>query len=249
MFLQRKWFCLLVALVATIFVSGCINFTYKTEINPNGSGKRTIDIALDKNFQSLLESTTAKKDQGSFEEQTKKNLPEGGKLRTYTKGDKAHYEISFKFDSIKDLQKTTQQMSKGSSQGPQASQVNLSRKDYLLFATYTFSEKFPASDEDITPSEKKLTESLAKIFSLDYKLKMPGKFTSSNADEIKEGTATWHLNVAEGGEVKATSRYIRWWAVILVLIFLLLLLVILIAMGIAAARRKKTPPAKPETQT
>ncbi len=209
-----------ILLIFALFLSGCVTFTVTTKINPNGSGKRIIDVAIDENLITLLEAQAKKEGQISLEEQLKKDLPQEANFKKYSQEGKVHYESSFNFSDIEELKKINEKMGEDKkSPQPKSSNIKLIQKNFLFFSNYTFLESFP-SLKKATPEEKRL----AQVFSVVYNLTLPGKLTKANTSEVKEGTATWRINPIEGGKVEASSVYVRWWAIILIAVIVLVIL-------------------------
>lgn len=213
---------LVLLLASLLILPGCISIAMDTKINPDGSGTRTVDIAIEKSVAQFME------------DQTKKSTPKGGKYRSYTKGDDKHYEISYKFKNIKELREMNEEMgTKGSSGTPQSKRIDLKKKDYLFLVDYTFVEEFPSSESS------KQTSQLDQAISIRYKVTLPGKITKAKkADEKTETSATWDLTSTKGGKIEVSSRYIRWWTIILAAV-IAVGLIILIALIILLKRRAK----------
>ncbi len=204
----------------------------------DGSGSRTIDIAIDKSFAQVMESTPSSEDSKNIEEEMKKNLPKGGKFRKYDKDDKTHYQMNFDFKNIKDLKAKNKKLS-DSEEGLAFENIKFDKKDYLILATYSYSEEISQTDEQTSTPE---SEELTKSFSLEYKLTLPGEITDAkNTDKIKDGTATWNLSFVEGGKISAKSQLIRWWLIIIlaVAVFILFLIIIIAIILVIRSRKKK----------
>ncbi len=211
--------------VFSLILSGCITFTFETKINSDGSGRRIQDIALESSFARMLESAAKRSGKPSLKEELKKNLPKEGKLRIYTKKGKVHYEVSFYFKDIDELNRINKKLS---AVRDISTNVKLTKKDSIFLALYDFQEKIP-------PLEATELEQLEMIgaCSVVYKLNMPGKIIKANTNEIEGETAIWDINPFKGKEIRAKSRYIRWWAIS----FLLFLLVLISAGGILLRKR------------
>ncbi|MDI6822275.1 MAG: hypothetical protein QMD66_05405 [Actinomycetota bacterium] len=221
----KKEATLIAVSVLCLILSGCITFTFETKINPDGSGRRIQDIALESSFARMLESAAKKSGKTSLKEELKKNLPKEGKLRIYTKKGKVHYEVSFDFKDIDELNRINKKLS---AVRDISTNVKLTKKDSIFLALYDFQEKIP-------PLEATELEQLEMIgaYSIVYKLNMPGKIIKANTNEIEGETAIWDINPFKGKEIRAKSRYIRWWAIS----FLLFLLVLISAGGILLRKR------------
>jgi len=224
--MKNKVTTLIAVSVLCLILSGCITFTFETKINPDGSGRRIQDTALESGFARMLESAAKKSGKPSLKEELKKNLPKEGKLRIYTKKGKVHYEVSFDFKDIDELNRINKKLS---AVRDISTSVKLSKKDSIFLVTYNFREKIP-------PLEATELEQLEMLeaCSVVYKLNLPGKIIKANANEIEGETAIWDINPFKGKEIRAKSRYIRWWV-----ISFLFLLVLISAGGILLRKRAK----------
>ncbi|MDI6892013.1 MAG: DUF3153 domain-containing protein [Actinomycetota bacterium] len=221
-------------LITILVLPGCVALAIDTEINPDGSGIRKMDVAIEETLDELLKTAAIQQGEPTFEEQMKKNAPKGSKFDTYAEEGKVHYAVSFKFENVEQLKKLSEATSKGT-QGFKTSGIRLTKRDRILFAVYDFSEKIPASTAKVSPEQEKL----AKAISLTYKLTLPGRIIKSNADKIEENSATWRISALKGGEVRASSRYIRWWVVGVVALLLLLIVVAAVFTVLKAISRRR----------
>ncbi|MEW6188543.1 MAG: hypothetical protein AB1466_00290 [Actinomycetota bacterium] len=223
---EKKVATLIAVSVFCLILSGCIiTFTFETKINPDGSGRRIQDIALESSFARMLESAAKKSGKPSLKEELKKNLPKEGKLRIYTKRGKVHYEINFDFKNIDELNRINKKLS---AVRDISTNVKLTKKDSIFLVLYDFKEKIPP----LEATELERLEML-EACSVVYKLTMPGKIIKANTNEIEGETAMWDVNPFKGKEIRAKSRYIRWRAIS----FLLFLLVLISAGGILLRKR------------
>lgn len=235
--MRKKLILGFVLLLISIFMlSGCITYTLKTTINPNGSGSRIIDAAIDKTYVEQFGS--------NLEEGLKKGAPKEAKFKTYTKDNQQHYEIIFEFKNIDDLKDISKKMS-GNEQGPNISDVKLKITDFFVIATYEFSENIPGSGEEVKKDALDLGQ-LSSAFSLNYELTLPGKITKANTEKIEGSTASWEIDSTKGKKIEATSTYVRWWAIIIVAIVLVGIIVV-ISIFILTSRRKKATSASNKT--
>ncbi len=238
--IRSKLAAVVFLLIAILVLPGCIALAIDTEINPDGSGTRKMDVAIEETLDELLKTAAIQQGEPTFEEQMKKSAPKGSKFDTYTEEGKVHYAVSFKFENVRELRKLSEATSRGT-QGLKTSGIRLTKKERILFATYDFSEKIPASTAKVSPEQEKL----AKAISLTYKLALPGRIIKSNADEIEENSATWRISALKGGEVRASSRYIRWWVVGVVALLLLLIVVAGVFAALQAISRRRASCSSP----
>ena len=232
---------LIVALV--LILPGCISTNYNVKINLDGSGQSKQDLAIDKSLAGLIESSQALAGKKGLEKELKNAIPNDGKYKKFTKDGKIHHQITFDFEDVEDLNATNRKL-KEISNVPTPVKAKLERLDFLVFATYTFTNKFSAESEN---TKNAGAAQAAKAISITYKLTLPGQLTDANTDEIKENTAAWKINPTKGGKIEASSQYIRWWLVIvLIIIFLLIIVATLIAFFVAY-RRFKAPTSQPES--
>lgn len=245
---KGRFFCLILSLLLAclIVLPGCVTFSIGTEINSDLSGKRVYDVAVDESFASLLEASKEKGE--DVETQMKKGAPEGSKYKTFKKGGKVHYEVSFPFSNLEDLKSKIAKMSGSSKEGqsPKSTVASLEKKDMLVFATYTFEENFPAAPKT---KESKQFEQFAKAFSVTCKVKMPGSITSASGGQIKGDTATWSFNLTDGKKIKVTSRYVRWWLIIVVIAVSLGLLLAIVIGALFLRKPKARPRPNSTNQT
>jgi len=245
MTLKKRSFALLIVMILclALILPGCITASYETKINPDGSGERIQDLAIDESFVGALESSAALQGKGSIEDELKKNMPKDAKYKKFTKDGKVHYQVTFDFKDMNELNRIDKKLNKDSDT-PKSVEAKLSKNDFLIVATYKYTDKFPESKTKMKPEE----EQLAKAFSVSYKLSLPGKITKANTDEIENNTATWHISPVKGGKIEATSRYIRWWLIIAVAVTFLLIIIISVVLIFLGLRKKKpTPPVSQET--
>ena len=238
---------LLVAIILAAFIlPGCIDYTIETKINPDGSGKRVLIVAIDESFANMA----GEGEEGDIEKQLKAGAPKDAKTKTYTKDGKVNYRIEFNFKDAKELEKTNKDMSKDKKEGqaPKTSNVKLEKKDWFVYATYEFSEEFPASK-----GAAEQLDQLTQGFTVDYKLTLPGKITKASTDNFKEGTATWNFSMNEGKKIEASSQLIRWtWIIIIGIVILGLILVLILILIFTRkskkpkSQKKEDPEAQPE---
>lgn len=235
------WLLLIFTLCMALVLPGCITATFETKINSDGSGQRIQDIAIDESFAGLLESADASKGKKGLEEELKANMPKDAKYKKFTQDGKVHYQITFDFKDLDQLNKISTQLNKGSDI-PKATDAKLAKTEYIIFANYKFSDEFPSgTTSKLKPEE----EQIAKAISINYKLTLPGTITEAKkTDEIDSDTATWHITRAKGGKIEATSRYVRWWLVITLLAALLFMAIIAGILFFLGMRKKKPAPVE-----
>jgi len=242
-----------VIIILMLLLPGCITATYETKLNSDGSGERIQDLAIDESFAGMLDSSGAVQGKKSLEEELKASMPKDAKYKKFTKEGKVHHQIIFKFKNIDELNKANKKLNEDSDV-PQAKGAKLEKADYLIFATYKFTDEFPGGSKSNLNAEE---EQIAKAISINYKLTLPGKITKAKqTDDIEDDTATWQINPIEGGKIEATSRYIRWWLIILLIVLIVIILIvglILLFMGLKKKKRDapkhlKTPEPQPEKE-
>lgn len=190
--------------IALLLTAGCIDFTLDTTINADGSGKRAIDMGLDKGLSELLK-IRGKYSAADLQKQLATNLPPNARVRTYLKNGSTHYAATFEFASVSELSRITRGASRQRGRG--GAQVTLTRGGNLLFATYTFTENLPPTRIPLTAQETSLTQG----FDITYRLTLPGTIVSSNADRlVGNSTGVWKLDIAKGRLIRATSQVIMW---------------------------------------
>ncbi len=245
-----KIFFISLLIISLFSLTGCIDYVIKTEVKENGSGSRSIDLAIDKSFAKVMETAPSGGESKNIEEEMKDALPEGGKFRKYEKGDKSHYQITFDFKDIDDLKKKNEKFA-GSEDGLSFKNTKLVKRDYIVFATYKFSEEIEstqASSEANSPQAEQLTQS----FSLKYQLSLPGEITKTeNKGKIDKDTAAWELSFTEGGKISATSQIVRWYIIIAlaVVLFIIFLIILILFFLFIRSRRKKAAGAGVESAT
>lgn len=206
--------------IGLLFLPGCLTFTIDTRLNPDGSGQRSLDIAIDQSFADILETKARESEELSLEETLKKDLPKGTDFRKFSREGKVHYETTFLFENIDELNQINRDLTKnGSGQRPASEKITLDKKDWLFFVNYRYFEKFTAS-QTTSSTQKQLVQPFTAV----YKLSLPGKITKANAEKVKRNSATWYINPLKGGEIKASSFYIRWWTIILAVSLILVLM-------------------------
>lgn len=236
--MTKRIFLLFAAMFISLsLTSGCLTYTIETKLDPDGSGQRSIDIEVDQSFALILEENAKGDEALSLEKELKEGLPEGATFRRFSRGEKIHYETRFSFDSAEELNKINQSLSKKEKgQTPRSDLITLDRKDLFFVVNFQFHEKFAPSQKSADIQKNKLIPPFTAV----YKLTMPGELVKTNAEKVKSNQATWYINPLKGGEIKATSYYVRWWAVILAAV-VLLTVVIAIAATLWLRLKKKTP--------
>jgi len=243
---KKKSFSLLVILAISLalILPGCISTTYEIKLNLDGSGENKQDLAIDESVAGLMESSEQLSGEKSLEERLKESMPKDGKYKKFTKEGKIHHQITFNFKDVDELNKINQKLKKISNVSTPV-KAKLERVDFLVFASYTFTNKFPAASKSDQSEEE---EKMADATSITYKLTLPGKITKANTDEIEKDTVTWNINPTKGGKIEASSQYIRWWLVI-VLIVVFLLVIGVTAIGFFIAYRKLKAPTSETSPT
>lgn len=225
--------------IALLLSSGCIDFTLDTTIDADGSGKRTIDMGLDKGLSELLK-IRGKYSAADLQKQLATNLPPNARVRTYLKDGSTHYAATFEFASVSELSRITRGASR-----QRGAQVTLTRGGNLLFATYTFTENLPPTRIPLTAQETSLTQG----FDITYRLTLPGTIVSSNADRlVGNSTGVWKLDIAKGRLIRATSQVVMWpfVAAAAILVFLTIAAAIVIFVVRARPRQEGAPDTKVE---
>lgn len=236
---------LIALLVGSVFLPGCLTLTLNTKINPNGSGERSIDVAIDESFAGILEESVKGTGTPSLEKQMTKGLPKDATFRQFRRGKKVHYETAFSFDSIDELNQINQKSAREETgQTPRSNKIALDKKDWLFFVTYKFYENFPASQPETTSQAKQLIQP----FTATYKLSLPGRISKANADKTKGNSATWYISPSKGTEVNARSYYVRWWAIIIAVVLLLLIIVGLVIIFLPKLMKKRSAEPTPSPE-
>jgi hypothetical protein len=241
--LSKKAVWLLIAiLTGSVFLPGCLTLTLGTKINSNGSGQRSIDVAIDKSFAGILEESVKGTGTSSLKKQMTEGLPKGATFRQFQRGNKIHYETVFSFDSIDELNQINRKLAQEEKgQALSSNKIVLDRKDRLFFITYRFYENFPASRNETTSQVKQLVQP----FTVTYRLWLPGKISKANGEKITENRATWYINAGKGTEVSARSYIIRWWAIIVAGAFALTLIITAAAVILSRSKKSIQPEAAP----
>ncbi len=232
---KKKFFSFLLipAILLTLILPGCISTTYEIQLNLDGSGENKQDLAIDESVAGLMKSSEQLSGEKSLEEKLKESMPKDGKYKKFTKEGKIHHQITFKFKDVDELNKINKKLKKISNVSTPV-KAKLKKTDFLVFGSYTFTNKFPEASKSDQSEEE---EQMADATSITYKLTLPGKITKANTDEIEKNTGTWDIDPTKGGKIEASSQFIRWWLII-VLIVLFLLVIVAAAIGFFIAYRK-----------
>ena len=93
--------------LSAILLSGCMTLRMETKIKEDGSGSKSLVVALDKDAISTLEGMAGEDmDTGDFWEETRKgaDLIEGAKVEDYSDDDSEGIRITVPFDNLAELE-------------------------------------------------------------------------------------------------------------------------------------------------
>jgi len=245
---------LILILFAILFISSCDQTLIDifTEINPDYSGTRTIDVAVKTEYIQKSEVILGK-DQSLFDK-ILENLPQG-EYKTFDEEDYTHFSSTIEFEDIRFL--------------PHISIDNLSEfplnakmevKEHFFYNEYYFEDyidmkidEILLDSEDINSDYNRiddLVKSDNSILDITYQIKFPVKITSHNADIIgDDNIAIW--NIKYGNEKKIymegkKTKFLTYFLIVVLGIIGLFIIFIIFAMIFSSKRSKKqTPTRKP----
>lgn len=183
---RRKPAVMTCCVVALVLLSGCASFTVESTVNADGTIEEyVIEIDTSRTVYGLLERSAQEDGYDSLEESFRAEYNEdhigGFEYDETLEGDDATITLTLKNVDPSGSENIT--VEKGGGE--------------MTYTDRTFADE---SNSDQSSSEVETSGGV----SIDYTLRMPGKITDSNADEVDGNTATW--NMTSGEEVRATSN-------------------------------------------
>jgi len=209
----RKKLILLVALIA-LLTSGCIQADMKLDVKDDGSGTYSAVIAVNAQlFQQLgglsaldpnAEPTSSSADicQQMIDD-SQKDVPAGGKVEPYKKGDFCGVKLSAPFANI-DEGIALLNGSADTGGGASLEDVTLEKKGN----GWVFAAKWNPSDSgaETTGADAAMTKQFLQGFSFVVRIHLPGGQVQQNADLLEgDGTMVWNLDPTTSRTLSATT--------------------------------------------
>ncbi len=201
-----KIFCVLLAVFALAFVSGCIKVDQTFILNADGSG--TFDMSYSMSEQTIMQMESMAKmqmdpegeeegdiafdfDEKSMREGLKKFEKDGVVVKsvsTVTKDGWKTMKIKLAFESLKGLSKT---------EFFEKNSVTIKKNesgDYVFMQKARNEKSGPGGVEMEPAMAQQMAPMLAGMRIVQH-IKVPGRIISSNATETKESTASWIFDI------------------------------------------------------
>ncbi|MDQ7824165.1 MAG: hypothetical protein RDV48_15290 [Candidatus Eremiobacteraeota bacterium] len=238
--------------ICALWVSGCIEISLKTKIEPNGKCTENIQISTSAMFADGIKTELKKKDFAK----------EGYQVETKTDGDKVNIIFSRQFNSIAEMYSAKRLDPVSGVEGGKDESKAIGEfkvQDLFFVKTMTFKETTPKVESKTPKDDKeKQMEEMGKqfaqnMFSFKRVVVMPGPIISGNASAIEKetNTATWNIpidKVQDGYTFEVTSRIINYPAIGAVSVILIVIIVVVI-MGIAKKGKGEAPAEVAEAET
>ncbi|MDD3628839.1 MAG: hypothetical protein PHN81_03570, partial [Actinomycetota bacterium] len=228
-----------------------------TQINPDYSGTRTIDIAVKTEYLQKSEIIQGK-DQSLYE-RIFEELPEGEK-KSFDEDEYTHFTSTIEFEDINFLQHIS--IDNFSETPPERFYAKLEKADYFFYSEYFFEDYIDMKIDDIllsssdTNSDYNRLNDLLKadinIFNITYQIKFPVKITKHNADLIGDNNiAIWNIKYGEERNIYIEGKKTKFLTYFLIVIlgitvlFILFIIIIIIFNSRRDRRRRSRSGSKP----
>lgn len=232
-------------LLAMTLLTGCLDVTFHTRIDTDGSGTLTFDLTFSEQLTQLF---------GAFgEEFTSEDLVEEGdldvppefadRIRITPRTDEVGVSVEIDFDDIDELNML---LADSSVDGP-GSEAVVDRVEFeanddrTRFSAVVGSTDVFDADDEFAMFGGDLTEP-----NVSFSVELPGNIVDHNADEVDGRTATWDLVAAAGTTIFAESGPGGATSSSLVLIIagiVALIVLALVVLLVVRSRRSKSTPA------
>lgn len=202
-------------LLALVLLAGCIDITVALDFRPNGSIRMVQDIALDKNFASIISTGQGQGPKQAMEESVPELVRAGASNVSVTeteRGEKRHYTLSLEAKNVEVLQAVLEAMrrheSNAASPTSEQDPFTLTRQPngHLLFQQPLSEPKSESEDAAFREMSGQMMASLFRDNSLTYRITAP-RIVQHNGTAIPKGVE-WKIPLADlmTGKVQGTLR-------------------------------------------
>jgi len=232
-----------------------------TEIDPDYSGTRTIDISIKTEYlqksETILSQSESLYDKmlGILKE-TLKDYPEA-EIKTYEESDYTHFAVSFNFEDVNFLRHLSID---NFSENPEEIRyyTELKKKDYFFYSEYFFRDYVDMKIDDTLLNSTEpnsdynrladLAKADANILNITYQIKFPVKITEHNADIIGENNiAIWNLKYGDEKYIYIEgkkTKFLTYFLIVILGIILLFIIFIVVMIILSSRRNKIQPPSR-----
>lgn len=246
---------LILLLFLTLFLSSCdqTNIDILTQINPDYSGVRTVEITVKTEYIQRGEAALGK-DQSLFSK-IMAALPEG-ETETSESEEYTHFKSTINFNDINFLKHVS--IDNFSETPPERFYARMEREDHFFNSEYFLRDHIDMKIDEILLSSNdknsdfKRIDDLLKadpnIFNITYKIKFPANITKSNADTISDdNVASWKIKYGEQKDIYIEgkrTKFLSYFLVVILGFIGLFSLFIIFALIFSSKRRKRNHEVK-----
>jgi hypothetical protein len=207
---KLKQHLLALMVVGLVLLTGCNNvkdIKISTSVNPDGSGKRVITMALDKKTTDLIE----KENKTELVPLAKKISPPGTRVSKSQKNSHINLTIIMPFKEARDITgRSAKLLGK-----TEINAVSLTQEDRIFAVRYDLKEKIYL-DKDLFGALLPESSTLdADAIEIEYSTRIPGEIRETSGTPVTADKAVWKLKPGGIYKIRTKSILIRWWAVAL----------------------------------
>jgi len=221
-----------------------------TQVNPDYSGVRTVDVAVKTEYIQKGEISSGKSQ--SLFDKILSSLPPG-EIETSVDGEYTHFKSTATFKDINFLQHIS--IDNFSETPPERFYAKMEKDDYFFYCEYFFKDYVDMKiDEILLSSGDKnsdysriddLLKADTDIISITYQIKLPARVVKSNADIVGDNNiAIWNIKYGEQKYISLEGKKTKFlpYFLIVVLGVIGLFIIFIIFALVFSSRRSKTGP-------
>ncbi len=225
--------------IILLTLTGCANVNYDIKLNKDGSADITYVMGYDKSFlTSIGVETSSLENDNSFDEMEEEAKQNGYNVEKYEDDSTYGFKASKHVDNIEEFN-LEDEVSESNEETDK-----IVYEKTLLKTKYSQSSKIDLTDMGAEDEDAAMLKTLMTQMKVSYKITLPFKAGSNNANTVSEDgkTLEWVLKVGEVNEVKfeAAQDYGMYALAILALV----LVVVATVTVILSKKAKKTEKAK-----
>lgn len=216
-----------------LVLSACeIRVEQLTELNEDGSGTVSASLAMDEEFRDLLALGDSTQDPlAQIESQT----PEGWQSDRFTEGGFQGVRISRGFADLDEFRTAASEMMDDPTQGIFES-YRISQEGRLFRFDARLGD-LPAQLGDELPIRG---QALDELLQVRVMVRLPGRITEHNADQIEDGLLVWEVAVSEGSR-NLSARSSTYGPGVWLAAALVALVAVVVGAALFARSRRRTP--------